>query len=175
MKKIILILPFFFIGIVLVNSCSKPCIEARFTLENAGLLIDFFNENNNQYFYPEDTSLSPYHIDSLTIKDSKENLLQADYTLNLDPRNPLKKFNEVFVHPIFIDADDEVSYNNEQTKLIYLKYNSNTFDTLKITFRAKKEKCGNLFQYIKIYYQDNLLLEDNNTLGPFVFTLNHKQ
>jgi len=174
MKKIILILPFFFIAILLTNSCGKTCIESRFTLENTGLLIDVFNEYNNQYFYPEDTSLSPYNIDSLTIKDSKENLLQVHYTMNVDPRNPLKKFKEVNIYPIFIDADDDGSYNNEQTKLIYLKYNSSIFDTLKLTFKAKKEKCGNLFQYIKIYYKGDLLLERNNTLGPFVFTLNHK-
>lgn len=174
MKNLFLIFLFFLITTLLINSCGKLCIESRFTLENAGLLIDFFNENNNQYFYPEDTSLSPYHIDSLRIKDSKGNSLQTDYTLNLDPRNPLKRFNEINIYPIFIDADDEVSYNNEQTKLIYLKYNSNTFDTLKLTFKAKKEKCGNLFQFIKIYYKGDLLLENHNTLGPFVFTLNHK-
>jgi hypothetical protein len=176
MKKIHSVLfILFFIVAFLLDSCGKACIEARYTLENAGLLIDFFNEDNNQYFYPEDTTLSPYQIDSLRIKDSEGNLLQSDYTLALDPRNPLKKFNEAYVYPIFIDISDRGSYNNEQTKLIYLRYNNNTFDTLKLTFKAKKEKCGSLFQYIRIYYKDNLLLEDNNSLGPFVITLNHKQ
>jgi hypothetical protein len=174
MKKIYLIFTFLFlIAIFLLNSCIKPCIESRLSIEGAGLVVNFFNTGNNEYFYPENTSLSPYKIDSLRVKDSKENLLRTDYQLNLDPRNPLTKFNVVDIYPIFITTDDQAAYDREQTKFIYIKYNYNTFDTLKLVFKARKEKCGNNFEYLKIYYKNILLLENHNNLGPFVFTLNH--
>ncbi len=51
-------------------NCGKPCIESR-GIEGAGLTITFFHIANNEYFYPVNTSISPFNIDSLRVKDSQ--------------------------------------------------------------------------------------------------------
>lgn len=173
MKKALLILSFYIIIILLIISCNKLCTGFRQSIESTGLNINFFNIANSEYFYPENEMLSPYNIDSLTIKDSKGNLLRTNFQLNSDPRNPLKRINVVEAYPIFKDSDDQEAYNKEETKFLYIKYNYNTFDTLKLIFKAKKEKCGNVFEYLKVYYKDSLLLNSQNTIDAFILTLNH--
>ena len=88
---------FYFVFITITFSyCGKPCIESR-GIEGAGLTITFFNNANNEYFYPENTNLSPYKIDSLRVKDSQGHLLTTPYHVNSDPVNPLKGF----MYPLF--------------------------------------------------------------------------
>ncbi|MBS1735676.1 MAG: hypothetical protein JSS98_03635 [Bacteroidetes bacterium] len=166
----LIFLPF----ILLFTSCSHPCIEPR-GIEGAGLTISFFNTFTNEYFYPENTALSPYNIDSLRVKDSNGKQLRTPYQLNSDPINPLKKFQVVEIYPIFIPTDDYAAYENELTKYIYIRYNYETFDTLKVVYKAKKEKCINNFEYIKVFYKNVLLSENFNRPEPLVFLLNHKQ
>ena len=90
---------FFFISVVLFISCGKPCIESR-GIEGAGLTITFFNTANNEYFYPENTSLSSYNIDSLRVKDSNGKLLTTPYHLKEDSANSLKRFMVPTIYPI---------------------------------------------------------------------------
>jgi len=85
-------------------------------------------------------------------------LFRTPYQQNSDPINPLKGFQLVEIYPIFIPKDDQASYNNELTKFIYIKFNYNTFDTLKIVYKAKKGKCINSFEYLKAYYRNSLLV-----------------
>ena len=163
----------FIILIVLFISCGKPCIESR-GIEGAGLTISFFNTANNEYFYPENTNLSPYNIDSLRVKDSNGKLLTTPYQLNSDPRNPLFRIYEVGIYPIFIPTDDLAAYVSEQTKFIYIKYNYNTFDTLKLVYKTKKEKCANKYEYLKAYYKNNLIAESYNSYSQgLLFTFKH--
>lgn len=169
MRKIYL----FAILLIFLFSCLNPCLESR-GIEGAGLTITFFNTANNEYFYPENTNLSPYKIDSLRVKDSKGNLLRTPYQLNSDPRNPLFRIYVVDIYPIFIPSDDEAAYNSEQTKFIYIKYNYNTFDTLKLVYKAKHEKCANKYEYLKAYYRNNLIGETYNSYSQgLLFKLNH--
>lgn len=157
----------------LISSCGKPCIEPR-GIEGAGLTITFFNTVNNEYFYPENTNLSPYKIDSLRVKDSKGKLLRTPYQLNSDPRNPLFGIYVVDIYPIFIPTDDQAAFDSVQTKYIYIKYNYNTFDTLKLVYKAKKEKCANMYEYLKAYYRNNLIGETYNSYSQgLLFQLNH--
>ncbi len=169
MKKILL----FVFLIILLSSCGKPCIESR-GIEGAGLTITFFHTANNEYFYPENTNLSPYKIDSLRVKDSQGHLLTTPYKLNQDPINPLKRFYVVDIYPIFIPSDDQAAFDSEQTKYIYIKYNYNTFDTLKLVYKAKKEKCANKYEYLKAYYKNTLISESYNSYSQgLLFKLNH--
>lgn len=159
-----------FLAVILVlsNSCGKPCVEPR-GIEGAGLTITFFNTANNEYFYPENTNLSPYNIDSLRVKDSNGKLLTTPYQLNSDPRNPLFRINVVDIYPIFIPSDDQAAYDIEQTKFIYIKYNYSTFDTLKLVYKTKKEKCANKYEYLKAYYKNNLIGESYNSYSQGLF------
>ncbi len=145
----------------LLYGCGKPCFETR-GIEGAGLTITFFHTANNEYFYPVNTRLSPFNIDSLRVKDSKGNLLRTPYQVNSDPVNPLKGFYVVDIYPIFIPSEDQAAFDGEQTKYIYIKYNYNTFDTLKLVFKARKEKCINNYEYVKAYYKNTLLAESYN-------------
>ncbi len=159
--------------IILFCRCGKPCIEPR-GIEGAGLTITFFSIANNEYFYPANTSLSPFNIDSLQVRDSHENLLNTPYQINSDPVNPLKGFYVPTIYPIFIPQDDKIAFESEQTKYIYIKYNYNTFDTLKLVYKAKKEKCANKYEYLKAYYKNDLIAETYNSYSQgLLFKLNH--
>ena len=158
---------------LLICSCTKPCIEPR-GIEGAGLTISFFNTTNNEYFYLENARLSPYKIDSLRVKDSNGKLLTTPNQRNSDPRDPLKAFYVVDIYPIFIPSDDQAAYNMEQTKFIYIKYNYNTFDTLRLVYKAAHEKCANKYEYLKAYYKNNLIAESSNSYSQgLLFTLKH--
>jgi hypothetical protein len=165
------LLSIFFITTLFIG-CGKPCFETR-GIEGAGLTITFFHTTNNEYFYPVNTSLSPFDIDSLRVKDSQGHLLNTPYQGNSDPVNPLKGFYVVDIYPIFIHQDDQAAFDSEQTKYIYIKYNYNTFDTLKIVFKARKEKCINNYEYVKAYYKNTLLAESYNKPQGLLFKLNH--
>lgn len=161
------------ITILPIYSCVKTCIEPR-GIEGAGLTITFFNTANNEYFYPENTNLSPFKIDSLRVKDSNGKLLTTPHQIISDPRNPLYGIYSVDIYPIFIPTDDEAAFSSEQTKFIYIKYNYNTFDTLKLIYKAKKEKCANSYEYLKAYYRNNLIGETYNSYYQgLLFKLNH--
>lgn len=168
MKKILILACFF-----ILSNCGKPCIEPR-GIEGAGLTITFFNTANNEYFYPENTNLSPFKIDSLRVKDSNGKLLRTPYQIISDPRNPLFGIYSVGIYPIFIPSDDQAAYDNEQTKFIYIKYNYNTFDTLKLVYKTSHEKCANKYEYLKAYYRNNLIGETYNSYSQgLLFKLNH--
>lgn len=168
MKRIIILLV-----IVVYSSCVRPCIEPR-GIEGAGLTITFFHTGNNEYFYPEYQNLSPYRLDSLVVTDSKGRTLTTPYKVNSVPNNPLKGMYVVDIYPIFIPQDDQAAFDSEQTKLIYIKYNYNIFDTLKLVYKASKEKCANMYKYLKAYYKNELIDETYNTYHQgLLFTLNH--
>jgi hypothetical protein len=158
---------------LLLSGCRKFCYESR-GIEGAGLTITFFNTANNEYFYPENTALSPYRIDSLKVRDSRGNLLRTPYQKNSDPINPLKGFYAVDIYPIFIPQDDQAAFEREQTKDIFIRYNYNTFDTIKLVYKAKKEKCANKYEYVKAYYRNKLISESYNSYYQgLLFKLNH--
>ena len=157
----------------LSNSCGKPCIDPR-GIEGAGLTIAFINTVNSEYFYPENTNLSPFNIDSLRVKDSNGKLLRTPYHLKQDSVNSLKKFYIPTIYPIFIPSDDEAAYVSEQIKYIYIKYNYNTFDTLKLVYKSRKEKCANKYEYLKAYYKNSIIAESYNSYSQGLdFTLKH--
>lgn len=163
-----------FVSLVLFISCSRICIEPR-GIQSAALVIKFFNAINNQYIYPEDNNLSPFNTDSLQVKDSNGRLLTTSFNLDQDSINPLRRYYLVNIYPIFIPSDDDGSYNSEKSKDIYIRYNYQTFDTLKLVYKAKKEKCADLYQYLKVYYKNNLIGEAYNSNGQgFVFSLKHR-
>jgi hypothetical protein len=169
MKKLLISTLF----MILLFGCGKPCIESR-GIEGAGLTITFFHTANNEYFYPVNTSLSPFNIDSLRVKDSQGHLLTTPYQTNSDPVNPLKGIYVVDIYPIFIPSEDQAAFDSEQTKYIYIKYNYNTFDTLKLVYKAKKEKCANKYEYLKAYYKNGLISESYNSYSQgLLFKLNH--
>lgn len=169
MKKILLVL---IAQLFIFSECGKICIEPR-GIEGAGLTITFFNTAANEYFYPENKSLSPFNIDSLKAKDSQGHLLSISSQINSDPLNPLRKFYVVGIYPIFISQEDQAAFDSELTKFIYIKYSYNTFDTLKLVFKAKKEKCIDNFEYVRAYYKNALLSESYNKPQGLLFKLNH--
>jgi hypothetical protein len=165
----------FAIATLLLVSCRKPCDEVR-GIEGAGLNITFINSANNEYFYPELPVVYPsvYKLDSLKVKDSNGKILTTPSKLNQDLINPFKKFYVVEIYPIFNPSDDVAAFDSEQSKTIFIKYNHNTFDTIKLVYKAIKAKCANKYEYLKAYYKGNLISETYNTYyqGLF-FKINH--
>jgi hypothetical protein len=78
------------------------------------------------------------------------------------------------IYPIFIPQDDQATFETEQTKDIFIRYNYNTFDTIKLVYKAKKEKCANKYEYVKAYYRNKLISESYNSYYQNLhFKLNH--
>lgn len=148
-----------------------PCTESR-GIEGAGLTIDFFDKAANQYFYPENKSLSPFNIDSLKVIDSRGNRLTTPYQLNQSTLNPVERFYVTSIYPIFIPQQDTAAFRVEQTKDIFIRYNHNTYDTIRLVYKAKKLKCINAFEYLRAYHRGVLLAEGDRPSG-LVFKLNH--
>ncbi len=151
--------------------CVKPCHHVK-GLASASLTVNFFHQSNNEYFYPSDYWTSPFSKDSLMISDSQGYILRHSYSLNESPVNPLKKFYVIGLGPIFDIQLDKNAFNVESTKFIYIKYNHNTSDTLKLVFKAKKTECADAYDYLKVYRQNNLIASTSDDTG-IVFTLNH--
>ena len=148
-----------------------PCVESR-GIEGAGLTIDFFDRAANQYFYPEIKTRSPYNIDSLKVIDSKGNRLTTPYQPKQSALNPLEAFYSVDIYPIFIPQQDTAAFRGEQTKDIFIRYNHNTYDTIRLVYKAKKTKCINAFEYLRAYHRGVLLAQGDRPSG-LVFKLNH--
>lgn len=162
-----------FILFLSVIGCGKICVEPR-GIEGAGLTITFFNTQNNNYFYPEDTLAfpSPFKIDSLKVRDSNGKLLRTPYQPNNDASG--KRFFVVDIYPIFIMEDDAAAFENEMSKTIYLRYNYNTFDTIQLVYKTKKEKCANKYEYLKAFRHSKLISETYNTYSQgLLFTINY--
>jgi hypothetical protein len=165
----------FAVIVTLFYSCRKPCDEVR-GIEGAGLNITFINSLNNEYFYPELPAIYPsiYKLDSLKVKDSNGKILRTPGQLNQDAINAFKKYYVVEIYPIFIPGDDAAAFNSEQTKTIFIKYNYNTYDTLKLVYKTVKEKCANKYAYLKAYYKGNLISETYNSYSQGLnFKINH--
>jgi hypothetical protein len=165
----------FVITILLLVSCRKPCEEVR-GIEGAGLNITFVNSANNEYLYPELPVVYPsiYKLDSLRVKDSNGKILTTPSQLKSDPINPLKAYYIVEIYPIFNPSDDVAAFDSEQSKTIFIKYNYNSFDTLKLVYKAAKAKCANKYEYLKAYFKGNLIAESYNTYSEALnFKINH--
>lgn len=173
MKKTCLIL----ISLIsfLFIKCHKPlnCGEAR-GLETSSLNISIFNTATNNYMYPREEFQSSSKKDSLQVfnEDGKQ-FNFVNFGLALDPRNNLDGYYGLSISPAFIIPDDNDAFNQEKSRKIYLQYNYNTRDTLTLTFRAYKDKCGKgQYLYLKVYHRGNLISSVDHTYYA-LFTLNH--
>lgn len=128
----------------------------------------------DNYFYPDNESLSPFRRDSLkVINEDGQVFTRISFGLTSDPRNPLKAFYKVGIAPAFIIPDDNTAFTTEKTRKIYLKYNYNTSDTLTLVFKAKNGRCDmSEYEYLKIYHRNVLIAQV--TEKTFIdFTLKH--
>jgi hypothetical protein len=81
----------------------------------------------------------------------------------------------VDIYPIFISEDDQAAFETEQSKQIYIRYNYITYDTIRIVYKAKKEKCANMYEYLKAYYKEKLIGEAYNSYSQgLLFKLNYR-
>ena len=169
MKKLFVI---FFI-LLLFNSCTKPCEDLK-GLESSALLVYPFNLSMANYFYPQDEFRSSFKKDSLqVINEDGRRFPNISFILVTDPRNVLEAFYAIKISPAFIIPDDNSAFDTEKTRMIYLKYNYNTADTLTLVFKAKKTKCDrSTYEYLKVYHRNILIKSVSNDNGTD-FTLNH--
>src|SRR5665811_751157 len=123
MKYLIIIFLTFFAS--LFNSCVKPCQDYG-GLEQSKMIIYPFNLSTGNYMYPDNEALSTFKKDSLqVINENGVRFNFVSFTMQSDPRNPLKGFYSISVAPAFIIPDDNGAFISEKTRRIYLKYNYN--------------------------------------------------
>ena len=173
MTKIILIITTC-ISSLFIN-CNKPlgCAESR-GLETLSLAISIFNAATNSYMYPREEFQSSFKRDSLQVfnEDGKK-FNFVSFGLALDPRNNLNGYYGINISPAFIIPDDNDAFNHEKSRKIYLQYDYNSRDTLTLTFRAYKDKCGKgQYEYLKVYHRGALVSSVDYTYYTS-FTLNH--
>ena len=132
-----------------------------------------FDIATNNYLYLENESFSLFKRDSLTIvNEDGRRFPLVSFLLQSDPRDALKRFYSIKLSPAFIIPDDNDAFNKEKTRRIYLKYNSNTTDTLSLVFKAKKTKFDKSeYEYLRVNYKNNLIGSIQNKI-TIDFTLN---
>jgi hypothetical protein len=162
MKLLIIInvlLSFFFL------SCGKAKYHCGETagVERSGVGISFYSVPNSKYMYTNVPFYSLYNKDSLVIRDQdgvKISLLISSNIDNKDPNNPIGYY--IFgLTPIYNSSTDAVAFNQEVTKKFYMQYNSTEKDTLTCIFKAKRNECNSYFEYLKVYYKNNLIGSSN--------------
>jgi hypothetical protein len=58
-------------------------------------------------------------------------------------------------------------------KNIYLQYDPNTIDTIRIALQATYNECHRYFRYYRAFYRGSLVAEQTNSSEGLGFTLNH--
>lgn len=161
------LLPALFIITIALTNCN-PCNADLENLASSSLVIYIFNTDTNDYLYPEKADSSIFKKDSLQVyNENGRRFTGVSFFEDSDPRNRLRRFFTVKISPAFIIPDDNDAFEREKTRSIYLKYNYNTTDTLKLVFKARRLKCNSSqYEYLKIYYRNQLVSESE------VFTLN---
>ena len=123
-------------------------------------VVVIFKDGTGRYLYEEINPL--YNKDSLKVNDEFGNRLSLLSQLNLIPGTS-SKYYEVSFGNIYDNTKDQAAFNTELCKKFIIRYRYNEIDTVQTCFKAKKTKCGSVFEYLKVYHKGQLLTTENNT------------
>ncbi len=144
-------------------SCGKPdnhCGETA-GVGSSAVGITFFSVPNSKYMYTNIPFYSLYNKDSLVITDQNGVKMSLLISSNTDPNNPGTGYYKFGITPIYNSSTDATAFGQEITKKFYIQYNNTEKDTLICTFKANRNECNSYFEYLKVYYKNNLIGTSN--------------
>lgn len=157
----------FIINIFCFSSCGKsggPC-ELPYNVNSSEVVVAFKDKATGNYLYARSNPL--YNKDSLKVFDENGNRLIVLSALNQIP-NSISQYWDIGFGPLFNFQTDQSSFDAEKCKLFTIKYLHNQTDTVNVCFKAKKTKCGSVFETLKVYHKNILIGSTTNTTGVLV-------
>ncbi len=150
-------------GILTFSSCKKGgnCEEAL-TINQSDIAVTFKDQATGKYLYSEINPL--YNKDSLKVFDPNGNSLIVLRKLSINP-GTFVEYWELGFGSIYDPQLDAAAFNSEICKNFLVKYKYNESDTIKTCFKARKTKCGSVFETLKVYYKGQLLGTSTNKTG----------
>jgi hypothetical protein len=145
--------------IVGVPECEEP-IDIRY---NSSIGVIFKDKATNRYLYSVVNPL--YSKDSITISPLPGNPLNLIKGLVNDTATNESYWGINFGN-IYDSQTDSSSFVNELCKNYIVRYSYDNTDTIKVCFKSIYTKCGSLFQTLRIYHNNELVLSQPNT--PYV-------
>lgn len=135
------------------GSCIKggKCEQAP-TLNLSAIQVSFKEKITGKYLYAEVNPI--YNIDSIKIYDENNQGLIILKQLKLIP-NTSSRYWDVNFGNIFTPQTD--AFDTDICRNFIVKYNYNETDTIKACFKAKKTSCGSVFEYLNVYYKNDLV------------------
>lgn len=153
-------LAFFFMVILQASSCKKggKCEEAL-NVNQSSIEVIFKDQNSGKYLYSEVNPL--YNKDSLKIFDPLGNSLVLLTSLSTIPGTSSRYWRINFGN-VYNQQTDANSFDIEICKYFVVKYSYNESDTIKTCFKSIKTECGSVFETLKVFNKDLLLVTVNN-------------
>lgn len=164
MKNATLYLILLYVIIVFISSCGRRC-EEPFDIRDSGIPITFIDKESGNYLYPENTNTTKYNLDSFKAYDQNgvQLIVASSRQSSLD--NPREHYYQIEIGPLYIPQFDMAAFHKEIEKKIFLQYDYKTRDTLNISYKASKTRCGSLFKYLNVFYRNELVGSTENKVS----------
>ena len=150
-----------------VASCIKsggPC-EEPLNINLSSISVSFTDQTTGKFLYAEVNPL--YNKDSLNIFDPFGTQLILLTSLAQIP-NTNSRYWEINFGNLYNSSTDPDPFISEVCKNFIVQYNSVETDTIRTCFKAKKTKCGSVFEMLEVYHKDSLLTVEHNDTGAVV-------
>jgi hypothetical protein len=160
----ILLLSFF--TIQTANSCkSGGKCDLALNVNQSEVVVAFKQASTGKYLYSE---FNPtYNKDSLKVFDPEGNSLIILSSLNQIP-NTSSRYWELSFGNIYNTATDGAAFDSYVCKNYLIKYSYKETDTIKVCFKARRTKCGSVFDPLEVYYKSSIVGSATNTTGILV-------
>ena len=162
----------FIVYYLFLISCNKHtgsgvCEEA-FTIENSsGIELHIKDTTLNRFVY--NTFHPIYNIDSLQIFNSqglRYNFYKFKSIDSSNSTNAYYLYNAIGIFSLYDERYDSNMYNDTIQKDIYIRYSSNKFDTLSLSYKANAGYCGSEFTFIKVMQHNKVISYTQNNFIP---------
>jgi hypothetical protein len=142
------------------SSCIRPKCEEPFNISSSEIVVTYKDKATGMYLYSEVNPL--YNKDSLKVFDQYGNSLVILSLLTSAPDNPNQGIYVLSFGNIYDSRTDADAFKTETCKTYIIKYSYNETDTVQACFKAKKTKCGSVFETLKVYHKGQLLANVQN-------------
>ena len=165
------IFAFLVVGFFCYGSCRKggKCEEVE-SLLNSSIEVAFKDKVTGKYLYTETNSL--YKIDTLKIIGQNNQSMGLLKNLQQIP-NSLDRYWSVNFGNIYNAGTDAGAFSTELCRDFIVKYTYDQADTIKACFKTKNISCGPVFEYLTIYYKNEIVGVVSDRTG-IVVTINKK-
>lgn len=158
-------------AVVSASSCrTGGRCELPLNVNQSEIVVAFKDQATGKYLYSESNPL--YNKDSIRVFDESGNSLFLLSQLDVIP-NTNSRFWRISFGPLYNQQTDAAAFDAELCRSFIIKYNHTETDTVKACFKAKKTKCGSVFETLQVYHKDQLVGFINNNTGISIIVTKH--